>query len=504
MATTMSKDTTNGKWKLTETASAAQTYNKTIKCGGTYMEYDVDVSVTTKAGSAHTPATSITANPTISVAANGTITANVSKSQSITPTVAAGYVASGTAGSVTVSGSTEQNLPVKAATTYTPTTTDQTITGSNSSSSGFFVTGVQKILGDANLVPGNIKAGISIFGVEGTYAQLPLPDDANVSNAAVTQILEGYEAYDKNGTTLTGTMPDLTGIDITSSATAGKTMTLTLNQAGTLYTIKMYAGSTGYVVNNSSFITDTVAKSTISGHTSKQNEVYYTGANVSDDSDNRKEIVISAGYYNVDRVISIANVRLGVVKTPATTITVTPTVGAYETNKGYPINVSATQSVVPNVGKSGYIEPSGGVANDYVQAGTITVQDDDLTYLAQSTLSTNSVTPSTSGAQTVTIGAGYYPSSRTVTVGAVTVGSITLTSSATSSIVMTDGNNASVTIGQSAQPSGTNYIKLTPSTTSTSSCTFSAGYIASAPTDATVANQAGTAVYLNVYDGTIE
>ena len=50
------------------------------------------------------------------------------------------------------------------ATTYTPTTSNQTI------SSGTYLTGTQTISGDANLVAGNIKNGTTIFGVTGTYS----------------------------------------------------------------------------------------------------------------------------------------------------------------------------------------------------------------------------------------------------------------------------------------------------------------------------------------------
>ena len=54
--------------------------------------------------------------------------------------------------------------PTKGAQTYTPTTTDQTI------SSGRWLTGAQTIKGDANLVASNIKSGVSIFGVSGSYS----------------------------------------------------------------------------------------------------------------------------------------------------------------------------------------------------------------------------------------------------------------------------------------------------------------------------------------------
>lgn len=114
-------------------------------------------------GSASTPATTITANPTISVSSGGLITASVSGSQSVTPSVSAGYVSSGAAGTVTVNGSATQQLNAQAAQTITPTTTDQTI------ASGKYLTGAQTIKGDANLVAGNIADGVTIFGVTGTY-----------------------------------------------------------------------------------------------------------------------------------------------------------------------------------------------------------------------------------------------------------------------------------------------------------------------------------------------
>lgn len=51
----------------------------------------------------------------------------------------------------------------KAAATYTPSTSNQTI------ASGQYLNGVQTIKGDANLVASNIKSGVSIFGVAGSY-----------------------------------------------------------------------------------------------------------------------------------------------------------------------------------------------------------------------------------------------------------------------------------------------------------------------------------------------
>ena len=71
-------------------------------------------------------------------------------------------------GGVKVNG----NIGSKAAATYTPTTSDQTIAG------GQYLEGAQTIKGDANLVPGNILSGVSIFGVGGNLAMPSISQDA--------------------------------------------------------------------------------------------------------------------------------------------------------------------------------------------------------------------------------------------------------------------------------------------------------------------------------------
>ena len=55
------------------------------------------------------------------------------------------------------------NIASQAAQTITPGTSDKTI------ASGKYLSGTQTIKGDANLVAGNIKSGVSIFGVTGSY-----------------------------------------------------------------------------------------------------------------------------------------------------------------------------------------------------------------------------------------------------------------------------------------------------------------------------------------------
>ena len=91
--------------------------------------------------------TSEQATPSITVSSSGLITASASQS--------AGYVAAG-------SKSATKQLTAQAAQTITPGATDKTI------AAGRYLTGVQTIKGDANLMAENIVRGVTIFGVTGT------------------------------------------------------------------------------------------------------------------------------------------------------------------------------------------------------------------------------------------------------------------------------------------------------------------------------------------------
>ena len=83
---------------------------------------------------------------TPTVSSSGLVTAQVGTS---------GYISSGTKKTL--------QLTTKGAATITPGTSDQTI------ASGTYLTGAQTVKGDVNLVPGNIKSGVSIFGVAGNF-----------------------------------------------------------------------------------------------------------------------------------------------------------------------------------------------------------------------------------------------------------------------------------------------------------------------------------------------
>jgi len=125
----------------TKTSSDMTVSGKTVTAPAGY--YASAQSKDVADGSVSVPATSITANPTITTS-GGNITASVSASQSISPSVSAGYVSSGDAGTATVSGSASVSA----------TSLDQ------------------------YLLAGNIKNGVTIFGVQGTLALPSITQDS--------------------------------------------------------------------------------------------------------------------------------------------------------------------------------------------------------------------------------------------------------------------------------------------------------------------------------------
>lgn len=141
---------------------------------------EVDITVNAVAtGSATTPATSIAANPSISISNSGLITATVSVSKSVIPTISAGYISSGTAGTVTVSGSNTQQLTTQAAQTVTPSTSTQTV-----GAAGRYMTGAVTV----NPIPSDyiIPSGSETKTENGTYDVTNLAElIVNVSGSSV-------------------------------------------------------------------------------------------------------------------------------------------------------------------------------------------------------------------------------------------------------------------------------------------------------------------------------
>ncbi len=102
------------------------------------------------------------------------------------------------------------------------------------------------------------------------------------------------------------------------------------------------------------------------------------------------------------------NVQPGVIQTPSTTITSIPVVYNSVTNSGYVVKNDTIEYITPVVVQPGYVSTTG------LMAGMITITGE--TAIAASTLSNTSIIPEPTTAQIVTIGAGYYPNDRTVTI----------------------------------------------------------------------------------------
>lgn len=209
---------------MTLPTSASSSYSGTSKAtiGRSTSNQYINIPTGYNASAAYytisaTPNGTVTAPNSISGTAatvsTGTNTLTLTKSISVTPNVTtAGYISSGTAGNASVS--LTANITTKAAATITPTTSNQTI------ASGTYLTGTQTIAGDADLVAANIKAGVNIFNVAGTYTS-----DAT---ATASDIISGETAY-VDGRFIEGTLT------LQTYYTGSSTPSSSLGQDGDIY-----------------------------------------------------------------------------------------------------------------------------------------------------------------------------------------------------------------------------------------------------------------------------
>lgn len=175
------------------------------------------------------------ATPDISVNGAGLITASVNQS--------GGYVAAG-------SQNATQQLPQQVAQVWTPGATDQAIPA------GRYLTGAQTIKGDPNLVPANIRSGVSIFGKTGTAVTCGATASVTVSN-----------------TTASGNMI-VSGSIGRQACRSGDTWTVEVGHVGELVSIAYYGGnisvsgltsvSSRYPINGVSNVTYTITATSFS------------------------------------------------------------------------------------------------------------------------------------------------------------------------------------------------------------------------------------------------
>ena len=104
-------------------------------------------------------------------------------------------------------GTTSGSMPDIGAQTITPGTTYQTIKQGYHNGNG-------RVAGDPDLIPDNIKSGVSIFGVSGQYSCQTCPAAAT-GDATAAEVLSGKTFSNANRTGISGTMPNIGTQNIT-------------------------------------------------------------------------------------------------------------------------------------------------------------------------------------------------------------------------------------------------------------------------------------------------
>ena len=162
----------------------ATAYSEHVRSGKTFYKDGILYS-----GTMADATVSIDSNNGITIdSGTGVITAKA--------TYNSGYLTSG-------STTNTKQLTTKGSTTWTPNTKDQTI------SAGTYLTGIQTIKGDSNLIASNIKNGVSIFGIQGSMQQGIFPDYTSYTSSVVLNSGEAYnispKTYLPNGLQVTAT-----------------------------------------------------------------------------------------------------------------------------------------------------------------------------------------------------------------------------------------------------------------------------------------------------------
>lgn len=433
---TVTKNTTSGseRWDVAYTADQAATVTKTLLTAGDLLDRNIKVSITTPSGSATTPTTSVTLDSkSMNInSSTGVVTSTMSGSANITPTISAGYISAGTAGTVSASGSQTLQLTTQSGAIVTPTTTEQTAV-----SAGRYTLGAIKVAGDANLVAGNIKTGVSIFGVNGSYSGQSINNQQkSVDPSETTQTVTpdtGYTGLSEvNVSAISSTY-------VGSGITRRSSTDLTASGATVTAPAGYYESGASKSVSSMTLPTS-AASSATSGYTSKAT----IGRSTSD-----QYINIPTGYNSTGAYYKISAVSNGSVTAPSTITGSTATISFNPQNQN--ITLTKDISVTPNVTTAGYISSG--------TAGTSTVA-----LSAQvGTVVGRTITPTTSE-QTIISSAGAYYVSGAVKVGAMATGSVTAPSSIS-------GSSATVS-------TGTNTLTLSKTISVTPNVT-TAGYISS-------------------------
>lgn len=336
-------------------------------------------------GTATTPATSITANPSISVnSSTGLITATASASQSVTPTVSAGYVSSGTSGTITVSGSNTSQLSTQSATTISPSETEQTAVAA-----GKYTTGIVKVGAISSTYVGSgitrrdetdlSASGATVTVPSGYYAEtetktiasgtagVPTATKGTVSNnsVSVTPSVTNTTGYITGGTQ--------TGTAVTVSASELVSGTKTITSSGsTDVTNYQYASVGAGSAGTPTATKGTVSNNSISVTPSVTNTTgYITGGTITGTAVSVSASELVSGTYNVTSsgtkdVTNYASVSVpsGTARTPNKSYDLSLTVAVDEGTGELIAYGTGSYSVTPTV-TAGYVSSG--------TAGTISV-----------------------------------------------------------------------------------------------------------------------------------
>lgn len=382
----------SGVTRRDETDLTASGATVTVPAG--YYAEDASKAITS--GSATTPATTITANPSISVGADGKITATTSASKAVTPTVSAGYVSSGTSGTVTVSGSNTSQMTVQAAKTVTPSETEQTAVAK-----GVYTTGIVKVGAIPSTYVGSGVAQNDSTDLTASGATVTVPAGYYAEDASKTISAAKYDTpsvsyswrdgvFIFNKTVTTGGYVD-TGADVGISSLlpndiSGITVVAT-NTVTPTETTQVVADKGTFVVSN--ITVEAIPSTYVGSGVTQRDETDLTASGAT--------VTVPAGYYASQETKSVAT---GTVTAPSSISGTSATVST-GTNT---LTLSKTVSVTPNVSTAGYI--SSGTAGNASVSLTASV----------TTQAAKTVTP-TKSSQTA-VASGVY------TTGAVTVAPI--------------------------------------------------------------------------------
>ena len=334
---------------------------------------------------------------------------------------------------------------VAANTTITPTTSSQTIGGDS-----YMMEGAVTVAGDADLVAGNIKQGVTIFGVEGTYSGAGVSlQTKSVNPTESEQEVTPDSGYDGLSKVTVAAIPsDYVGSGITRRSSSD----LTSSGADVIV-------PAGYYENNSSGSVNTITLPTTLSATEFGTKVIDINP-----SETTRYLSIPAGY-NLSRgfytITGVSSTYVG---------------SGITQRDGDDLTVSGATVSVP----AGYYAEAASKSVATGSAGTPTA--------AKGTVSNHSVSVTPSVTNTTGYITGGTKTGTAVTVSASELVSGTLTISSSGTKDVTNYASASVAAGSATAPAsisgttatvstGTNTLTLTKTVSVTPSVT--AGYVSS-------------------------